>query len=40
MQTGRATPEKMILEKREAEIAANRGFTYKVTIFKSRKVNV
>lgn len=32
--------EKIILEKREAEIAANRDFTYKVTISKSRKVDV
>ena len=32
--------EKIILEKKEAEIMANRDFTYKVTISKSRKVNV
>lgn len=32
--------EKIILEKREAEIAANRDFTYKLTIPKSRKVAV
>ena len=32
--------ERRVLEKKEAEISANKDFTYKVTVSKSRKVNV